>query len=82
MTITIDLPTEVADGRTHKAVQEGREVAGYTQQIAVRDSADTQRERLCGLYTRLACTPGGTGLVMTSMRPSLTTSGCLVLSDR
>ena len=38
MTIAIDLPPEVADALTHKASQEGRDVAGYVQQLAVRDS--------------------------------------------
>lgn len=38
MTITIDLPPEVADALTHKAAQEGRDVAGYVRQLAVRDS--------------------------------------------
>lgn len=38
MTITIDLPPEVADILTHKAAQEGRDVAGYVRQLAVRAS--------------------------------------------
>lgn len=38
MTITIDLPPEVADTLTRKAAQQGRDVAGYIRQLAVRDS--------------------------------------------
>ena len=38
MTITIDLPPEVADNLTAKAAQEGWDVAGYVRQLAVRDS--------------------------------------------
>ena len=40
MTIIIDLPPEVADALTHKATQEGRDVAGYVRQLAVRDSGE------------------------------------------
>jgi len=38
MTITIDLPPEVADALTHKAAQEGRDVAGYVRQLVVSDA--------------------------------------------
>ena len=38
MTMTIDLPPEVADALTHKAAQEGRDVTGYVRQLAGRDS--------------------------------------------
>ncbi len=38
MTITIDLPPEVADALERKAAQEGRDVAGYVRQLAVRAS--------------------------------------------
>jgi len=38
MTITIDLPPEVADTLTHKAAQEGRDVAAYVRHLALRAS--------------------------------------------
>ena len=38
MTTTIDLPPEVADTLTHKAAQEGRDIAAYVRQLAVHAS--------------------------------------------
>ena len=38
MTITIDLPPQVAEALTHKAAREGQDVAGYVRQLAVRES--------------------------------------------
>ena len=38
MTITIDLPPQVAEALTHKAAQEGQDVAGYVRRLAVRES--------------------------------------------
>jgi len=40
MTITIDLPLEVADVLTAKAAQEGQDVTGYVRQLAMRDFGD------------------------------------------
>lgn len=39
MTITIDLLPQVAELLTHKAAQEGQDVAGYVRQLAVRESS-------------------------------------------
>ena len=54
MTITIDLPPEVADALTQKAAQEGQDVAGYVQELAVRDAGEIAAES----DTRDARTPG------------------------
>lgn len=45
MTITIDLPPEVADVLTAKATQEGQDVADYVRQLAVRDSDGREEEQ-------------------------------------
>lgn len=44
MTITIDLPPEVAHSLAQKAAQEGRDIAYYLQQIAVREAQTTPQE--------------------------------------
>lgn len=38
MTITIDLPPDVADTLAHRAAQEGRDIAAYVRQLAVHAS--------------------------------------------
>ena len=38
MTITIDLPPEVADTLMHRAAQQGRDVATYVRQLALHAS--------------------------------------------
>ena len=38
MTITFDLPSEVADRLNKKAAQEGQDMAGYLRQLAVREA--------------------------------------------
>lgn len=38
MTITIDLPSEVADLLARKASDKGQDVAGYVRQLAVRET--------------------------------------------
>lgn len=59
MTITIDLPPEVAKALTRKAAQEGRDVTGYVQELAVRDAdgsvaePDTPDARTPGLHAGL-----------------------------
>ena len=53
MTITIELPPDVADWLTRKASQEGQDMAGYMQRLAVREvEGDADH---AGLETR---TPG------------------------
>jgi len=39
MTITIDLPSGVANRLSEKAAQDGRDIAGCVQQLAVREAA-------------------------------------------
>jgi len=59
MTITIDLPPEVADALERKAAQEGRDVAGYVRQIAVRASdGHTAGQGAPALRTPALRTPG------------------------
>lgn len=59
MTITIDLPPGVADALTRKAAQEGRDVTGYVQELAMRDAGeiatepDTLGARTPGLHAGL-----------------------------
>jgi len=59
MTVTIDLPPGVADALAQKAAQEGRDVAGYVQELAVRDAGggtagpDTPDARTPGLHAGL-----------------------------
>jgi hypothetical protein len=56
MTITIDLPPDVADTLTHKAAQEGRDIAGYVRQLVVKDAGhreegpDSLTPRIPGLH--------------------------------
>ncbi len=38
MTITIDLPPDVADKLTRKAARQGRDAAGYVRQLAEREA--------------------------------------------
>ena len=38
MTITIDIPPDVADRLTRKAADEGRDVAGYVRHLALRET--------------------------------------------
>ena len=59
MTITIDLPPGVADALARKAAQEGRDAAGYVQELAARDAGelaaepDTPDARTPGLHAGL-----------------------------
>ena len=59
MTITIDLPPGVADALARKAAQEGRDVTGYVQELAMRDAGeiaaepDTPDARTPGLHAGL-----------------------------
>lgn len=39
MTITIELPPDVADSLTRRAAQNGQDVTGYVRQMAERDAA-------------------------------------------
>ncbi len=60
MTLTIDLPPEVADTLTRKAAQQGRDVAGYIRQLAVRDS-DSRDAAQTALGRRTANEPAAAG---------------------
>jgi len=59
MTITIYMTPGVADALARKAAQEGRDVAGYVQELAVRDAGgsavepDTPDARMPGLHAGL-----------------------------
>ena len=44
MTITVDLPPEVARSLTQKAAQSGQDIAGYLQQLAVREAQTAPQE--------------------------------------
>ncbi len=55
MTITIELPLDAADRLTRRAAREGRDVAGYIQHLALReteaeDNAVRQSPRTPGLH--------------------------------
>ncbi len=39
MTITIDVPAEIAEKMSRKAAQEGRDVAAYLRHLAVQDAS-------------------------------------------
>lgn len=54
MTITIDLPSDVADTLTHRAAQQGRDVAAYVRQLALHAS-EAESAAPTGLAPR---TPG------------------------
>ena len=44
MTVTVDLPPEVASSLAQKAAQEGQDIAGYLQQIAMREAQAAPQE--------------------------------------
>ena len=44
MTITVDLPLEVAASLAHKAAQEGQDIASYLQQLAMREAQPAPQE--------------------------------------
>ena len=55
MTITFDLPSDIADRLDQKAAQEGQDMAGYLRQIALREAEaegnGAAEPRLPGLHT-------------------------------
>ena len=57
MTITVDLPLEVAASLAHKAAQEGQDIASYLQQLAMREAQPAPQEpsalRTPGLHAGL-----------------------------
>lgn len=44
MTITVDLPPDVALSLTQKSAQKGQDITGYLQQLAVRKAQATPQE--------------------------------------
>lgn len=44
MTITVDLPPEIALSLTHKAAQEGQDIVSYLQRLAMREAQTAPQE--------------------------------------